>query len=207
MTDARVQIVADGYDAIGETFAEWRDRIVGDPRAEWRDELLSRLPDGARVLELGCGAGVPDTALLAARFRLTAVDVSPEQIRRASAAVPDATFVCADFTELELEPGSFDAVAAFYSFNHVPRDLLAPLFARAAGWLVPGGLFHTALGTTDLEDWTGEWLGAPTYFSSFPPETNTRLLENAGFELIRDELVTFTEPDGDVTFQWILGRT
>ena len=207
MTDARVQIVADGYDAIGETFAAWRDRIVGDPRDEWRDELLSRLPDGARVLELGCGAGVPDTALLAARFRLTAVDVSPEQIRRASAAVPDATFVCADFTELELEPASFEAVAAFYSFNHVPRDLLAPLFARVAGWLVRDGLFLTALGTTDLEDWTGEWLGAPTYFSSFEPETNTRLLEDAGFELLRDELVTFTEPDGDVTFQWILGRT
>ena len=207
MTDARVQIVADGYDAIGETFAAWRDRIVGDPRDEWRDELLSRLPDGARVLELGCGAGVPDTALLAARFRLTAVDVSPEQIRRASAAVPDATFVCADFTELELEPASFEAVAAFYSFNHVPRDLLAPLFARVAGWLVRDGLFLTALGTTDLEDWTGEWLGAPTYFSSFEPETNTRLLEDAGFELLRNELVTFTEPDGDVTFQWILGRT
>jgi len=207
VTDARVQIVADGYDAIGETFAAWRDRIVGDPRDEWRDELLSRLPDGARVLELGCGAGVPDTALLAARFRLTAVDVSPEQIRRASAAVPVATFVCADFTELELEPASFEAVAAFYSFNHVPRDLLAPLFARVAGWLVRDGLFLTALGTTDLEDWTGEWLGAPTYFSSFEPETNTRLLEDAGFELLRDELVTFTEPDGDVTFQWILGRT
>jgi len=207
VTDARVQIVADGYDAIGETFAAWRDRIVGDPRDEWRDELLSRLPDGARVLELGCGAGVPDTALLAARFRLTAVDVSPEQIRRASAAVPDATFVCADFTELELEPASFEAVAAFYSFNHVPRDLLAPLVARVAGWLVRDGLFLTALGTTDLEDWTGEWLGAPTYFSSFEPETNTRLLEDAGFELLRNELVTFTEPDGDVTFQWILGRT
>ena len=207
MTDARVQIVADGYDAIGETFAEWRDRIVGDPRAEWRDELLARLPSDARVLELGCGAGVPDTALLAARFRLTAVDVSPEQIRRASAAVPNAEFVCADFTELELEPRAYDAVAAFYSLNHVPRDLLAPLFARIAGWLVPGGLFLTALGTTDLEDWTGEWLGAPTYFSSFPAETNTRLLEEAGFDLIRDELVTFTEPDGDVTFQWILGRT
>jgi SAM-dependent methyltransferase len=207
VTDARVQIVADGYDAIGETFAEWRDRIIGDPRDEWRDELLSRLPDGARVVELGCGAGIPDTALLASRFRLTAVDVSPEQIRRASAAVPGATFVCADFTELELDPGSFDAVAAFYSFNHVPRDLLAQLFARIRGWLVPGGLFLTALGTGDLESWTGEWLGAPTYFSSFPAETNTRLLEEAGFELVRDELVTFTEPDGDVTFQWILGRT
>ena len=51
---------------------------------------------------------------------------------------------------------------------------------------------------------TGDWLGAPTFFSSFPPETNTRLVREAGFEILRDELVTFREPDGDVTFQWVL---
>ena len=206
MHDPRTQLVADGYDAIGETFAEWRNRIVGDPRAAWRGELVSRLPPGSRVLELGCGSGVPDTRLLAERFLVTAVDISPEQARRARAAVPSAEIVCADFTDLELEPGSFDGVASFYSFNHVPRDLLAPLFRRIRGWLVPGGLLLTALGTSDTANWVGEWLGAPTYFSSFPPETNSRLLREAGFELLRDEVVTFREPEGDVTFQWILAR-
>jgi hypothetical protein len=44
------------------------------------------------------------------------------------------------------------------------------------------------------------------YFSSFPAEVNTRMLEEAGFELLRDELVTIREPEGDVAFQWILGR-
>ena len=111
MTDPRVQIVADGYDVIGETFSEWKGRIVGDPRAAWRGELVSRLPQGSRVLDLGCGDGVPDTQLLAERFRVTGVDVSPEQVRRATAAVPSAEFVCADFTELELPQGSFDGVA------------------------------------------------------------------------------------------------
>ena len=62
----------------------------------------------------------------------------------------------------------------------------------------------TALGTTDTQAWNGDWLGAPTFFSSFPPETNTRLVREAGFEILRDELVTFREPDGDVTFQWVL---
>ena len=206
MTDPRTQIVADGYDAMGATFAEWRDRIVGDPRRAWEDELVTRLPDGARVLELGCGSGVPDTQRLAARFRVTGVDISPGQVERARAAVPEAEFVCADFTALELEPGSFDAVVAFYSFNHVPRDLLAGLFGRIHSWLVPGGLFMSALGTGDEESWVGEWLGATTFFSSFPPATNTRMLGEAGFELVRDEVVTFEEPEGPATFQWILGR-
>lgn len=204
MTDPRTELVGRGYDLIGEHFTEWRDRIVGDPRREWEDELVSRLQDGARVLELGCGSGVPDTQRFAARFRLTAVDISPEQVRRARAAVPEAVFIEGDFTDLELEPESFDAVVSFYAFNHVPRELLAPTFARIHRWLRPRGLLMIALGTSDTEAWTGEWLGAPTFFSSFPPDTNTRLVREAGFELLRDELVTFREPEGDVTFQWVL---
>jgi cyclopropane fatty-acyl-phospholipid synthase-like methyltransferase len=188
---------------MGQRFAEWRDRIVGDPRRQWEAELVARLTHGARVLELGCGAGVPDTQRLAARFHVTGVDVSAEQVRRARAAVPAAEFVHADFTALDLEPESFEAVVSFYAFNHVPRELLAPLFARIRGWLVPSGLLMTALGS-DTEAWTGDWLGAPTFFSSFPPEENTALVREAGLEILRDELVTFREPDGEVTFQWVL---
>jgi cyclopropane fatty-acyl-phospholipid synthase-like methyltransferase len=204
MTDPRAELVGRGYDAIGACFTEWRDRIVGDPRREWEDEIVSRLRDGARVLELGCGAGMPDTQRLAARFQVTGVDVSAEQVRRARAAVPEAEFIQADFTALELEPESFDAVVSFYAFNHVPRELLAPTFARIHSWLVPRGLLMTALGVSDTEAWTGDWLGAPTFFSSFPPETNTRLVREAGFEILRDELVTFREPDADASFQWVL---
>jgi SAM-dependent methyltransferase len=206
VSDPRTALVGKGYDLIGETFVDWRDRIVGDPRGRWADELASRLPDGARVLELGCGAGVPDTQLLAERFRVTAVDISHKQIERARASVPSASFVHADFTRLELDPGSFEAVAAFYSFNHVPRDLLSELFRRIQSWLVPDGLFMTALGVSDTEGWIGDFLGAPTYFSSFPPETNRLLLREAGFELLLDELVTFLEPEGEASFQWVLAR-
>lgn len=208
MSDPRTRIVEQGYDVIAETFVEWRDDIVGDPRRQWADELTSRLPDGVRVLELGCGAGVPDTQLLAARFRVTGVDISSEQIRRARAKVPGADFIQADFTSLELDPASFEAVAAFYSFNHVPRDLLPNMFAHVHTWLKPGGLFLTALGTSDTEGWTGAWLGAPMFFSSFPPETNRRLLHEAGFEIMLDEVVTFLEPEpyAEATFQWVLAQ-
>ena len=202
--DPRSELVGRGYDTIGERFADWRDGIVGDPRREWEEELVSRLQDGARVLELGCGAGVPHTQRLAARFQVTAVDISVEQVRRARTAVPAAEFIEADFTALELGSESFDAVVSFYAFNHVPRELLAPTFMRIRRWLVPGGLFMTALGVGDTEAWTGDWLGAPMFFSSFPRETNTQLVREAGFEILRDELVTFREPEGDATFQWVL---
>jgi cyclopropane fatty-acyl-phospholipid synthase-like methyltransferase len=206
MADPRTQLVADGYDAIGETFSEWRERIVGDPRREWEDELAARLAAGARILELGCGAGTAETRRLASRFRVTGVDISPRQVERARAAVPEAEFVCADATALELPPASFDAVVSFSVFNHLPRELLAPLLARIHAWLAPDGWLLTALGVSDTESWTGEWLGAPTFFSSFPPGTNSRLVREAGFEIVRDELVQFEEPEGPAEFQWVLAR-
>jgi len=201
-----MQLVAAGYDSMVDTWEDWVARIEDDPRARWADELLDRLPEGARIVELGCGGGTAETTLLARRFRLTGVDLSAEQLQRAADRVPEAELVQADFTELELEPGSVDAVAAFYSFNHVPRELLAGLFARIHLWLAPGGLFLASLGTGDTEGWTGEWLGTTMYFSSWPPETNRRLLGEAGFELLRDELVTIREPEGAATFQWVLAR-
>lgn len=206
MTDPRTQVVERGYDAIPDRFLEWRDQIVDDPRRGWSGALTSRLADGARILELGCGAGVPDTFLLAERFRVTGVDISEEQISRARANVPEADFIRADFTALELEPAQFDAVAAFYSLNHVPRDLLAGLLESINSWLVPGGLLLAAFGTSDTESWTGEWLGTTMFFSSFPPATTRRMLSSAGFELLRDELTPMREPEGDVDFHWVLAR-
>jgi SAM-dependent methyltransferase len=205
--ESRTQIVADGYDAIGETFAAWRERIVGDPRDEWEEQFASRLAEGARILELGSGAGTPETRRLAQQFAVTGVDISPRQVERARAAIPEADFICADFTELELEAGSLDGVIAFYVLNHVPRELLAPLLGRIHDWLVPDGVLCVAFGMSDNPGWTGEWLGAETFFASFPPEVNSRLVREAGFAIERDEIVTFEEPEGPTDFQWVLART
>lgn len=206
MSDPRTELVGRGYDEIADRFVEWRDRIVGDPRQAWIESLTSRLPARARILELGCGAGVPDTQFLAERFRVTGVDISGEQIARARANVPTAQFIQADFTSLELEPESFEAVAAFYAFNHVPRDLLASAFDRIHSWLVRDGLFLASFGTSDTESWVGEWLGTPMFFSSFPPETTSRLVADAGFELLLDQLSPMLEPEGEVAFHWVLAR-
>jgi SAM-dependent methyltransferase len=206
VSDPRAELVGRGYDIMGDRFVEWRDRIVGDPRSWWAEQLGSRLSNGARVLELGCGHGLPDTKELAARFRVTGVDVSEEQVRRARTNVPEAEFLVGDFTSLDLPPGSYDAVVSFHAFNHVPRELLAGLLADIHRWLVPGGLLMTALGTSDTEGWTGDFLGAPTFFSSFPPEVNSRLIDEAGFDRLLDELVIFQEPEGNARFQWVLAR-
>jgi SAM-dependent methyltransferase len=189
---------------MADTWERWSAQITDDPRFEWLERLDSLLRDGAQVVELGCGNGTRETRALAARFELTGVDLSAEQLRRARERVPAATFVHADLTEIEFDEGSLDAVCAFYVLNHVPRELLPGLFARIHRWLRPGGLLLTTLGAGDLDGWEGEWLGVRMYFSGHDPARNRELL--AAFELVDDEVVTIHEPEGDVAFHWILAR-
>ena len=204
MTDPRASLVAAGYDAVIDTWEVWKDGIRDDPHAEWCGELLGRLPEGARVVELGCGGGTPETRSLAARFRLTGVDLSEAQLTRARERVPAAEYLHADLTTVEFPAGTVDAVASFYVLNHVPRELLVPLFERIDRWLRTDGLLLATLGASDLPGWTGDFLGAPSYFSGYPPEINRRLLADTGFTFVRDELVTIREPEGDASFHWIL---
>ena len=204
MTDRRTALVASGYDAMADTWETWSAKVAEDPRAQWLDRLITRLPEGARVVELGCGNGTTETRLLAERFELTGVDLSVEQLRRARERVPRGTFVHADLTDVTFAESSLDAVCAFYVLNHVPRELLPELFGRVRAWLRPGGLFLATLGASDLEGWEGEWLGVPMFFSGHDPAKNRELLGR--FELIDDEVVTIREPEGHVSFHWILAR-
>lgn len=66
-----LRVVAASYDALGTRYLHWAAQIRGDPRLAWLDDLMSRVPARARVLELGCGAGLPSTQQLAEQFIVT----------------------------------------------------------------------------------------------------------------------------------------
>lgn len=200
------RVIEDGYDEMADRFAAWQREIEGSTRLERIEALLDLLPAAPDVLELGVGAGVRSSRLLAERGRLTGVDVSGEQLRRARERIPHATFLHADFTELELDAASFDAAVAAYVLNHVPQEELGPLLRRVAGWLRPGGYFLGTFPTTDNPGWRGEWLGVEMFFAGFPPEENRRLVEEAGLELLGDEIEVSVEPEGEARFQWLLAR-
>jgi SAM-dependent methyltransferase len=206
MEDERTRKVVIGYDRISGQYLEWVTRIEGDPRDRMLVDFTRRLPAGARVLDLGCGPGVPSTKALAQRFDVVGVDISAAQIELARRNVPEATFIHDDLTEIELPEASLDGVTALYSISHVPREHHPEVFARIARWLVPGGLFLATLGATDNPDWVGEWLGGPMFFSSHDAATNRALLRAAGFTLECDETITMREPEGLVTFLWVIAR-
>ena len=169
--------------------------------------LLDELPPGASVLDLGCGAGGPTTRALAERFNVTGVDISAQSIALARQNVLGAQFILSDMTELDLPPDSFDAVAAFYSIIHVPRQEQPALLARIASWLRPGGLLIMTMGVHSIQsDYDEDFMGVPMYWSSFDPETNQRLVTQAGLQIVSAQQETEEEDGQPVTFLWIVAR-
>lgn len=160
-------MVSRGYDLVAERYTEGAKRTR--ERDRYTRVVLEFLPPGALVLDLGCGAGIPTTRRLARRFRVMGVDVSGRGVELARGNVPGARFVRADMTALDVAPASFDAVTAFYSITHVPREEHAGLLRRIAAWLRPGGLLVAAMGAESVEGSVQEdWLGATMYFIQLP---------------------------------------
>lgn len=206
MADDAGRIVAAGYDVLVDRYRGWAAATTDPARGRLLEEFVKRVPDRSRVLDLGCGSGLPSTRVLAEHYTVTGVDISAGQLAEARRNVPAATFVQADLATVTFEPASFEGVTAFYALSHVPRRLHAELLKRITTWLVPDGLFLATLGAGDSPDWTGEWLGQTMFFSSYAPEVNRGLIRAAGLSPVIDEVVPTLEPDGPVPFHWVLAQ-
>ena len=201
------QVVAAGYDRIAEQYLTWSGLRPSPARLRALALADERIPRGAEVLELGCGAGLPMTAAIARDRRLTGVDISASQIALARRNVPGAAFIEADLTSLEIAPASVDAVVAFYVLTHVPRDEHAALLGRIRSWLRPGGVL---IGSFGVEDDPGgieeDWLGVDMYFSHFSARVNRRLVEAAGFVIERADVLQEPEDRHDARFLWVVAH-
>lgn len=203
------QVVADGYDRIAEIYAAAAVKAGQRAGGSARDRYLSvldDLPDGANVLDLGCATGVPVASILAARFSVTGVDISPRQIELARQNVPGATFVHADMTALAFPDTSVDAVVAFFAIFHVPREEHGPLFQSIAAWLRPGGLLITTLLARANPGLVEEWLGAPMFYSGFSGDAGTELIRASGLEVVSGLDETVLEDGRPATFRWVVAR-
>jgi SAM-dependent methyltransferase len=178
------ELVRVGYDLASHAYRGDTFDLEGSGYAYWLGRFTPLLADGARVLDLGCGNGVPVARELVKRFAVTGVDLSGVQIARACRLVPGAHFVRADMTTVQFPPGAFDAVVAFYSIINVPLADQPALIARVAGWLAPGGRFLAVVGK---HPWTGvekDWRGVPgvrMYYSQADVATYRRWFAEAGF--------------------------
>ena len=200
-------MVARGYDAAARRYLEWSALRPSEARLAYLRRACDLIPPGARVLELGCGAGIPMTAALADGRDVTGVTSRRRRSSWPGRTFPGATFLQADMTAVAFPPASFDAVVAFYSLTHVPRDDVPPLLGRIREWLRPGGVLIATMG---VEDDPGgiehDWLGVDMYFSHFSARRNRRLVEAAGFVVDSSEVLTEPEDRFAARFLWVVAH-
>ena len=199
------KIVSRGYDQIAQKYSSWGTR--SEERAKYTSRILDLLPIGAKVLELGCGAGVPTTQELQKKFLVTGVDISEKSIELARVNVPQANFIVGDMTEMNFPSGSFAGVACFYSIVHVPRKEHFDLLCSIRKWLVPGGVLVATMGSASSEaQISDDWLGAKMFWSNFDATANKKMVRDAGFEVVSEEEETADEDGTPITFLWVVAR-
>lgn len=105
--------------------------------------LIPRVSRGARILDVGCGAGHVAAALGRRGFAVTGLDASEDMLRFARRNAPRGSFIAADARQFAFRRAGFDAaVSTFDAINHMlsTSDLDAVL-RNVRGSLVPGGIF------------------------------------------------------------------
>lgn len=190
MVEENKKIVREGYDSIAAKYLAARNESHPND-VELLQELIQRLPQGAKVLDAGCGSGIPATRILSQSFDVIGVDFSEEQIRLARRLVPEAEFICQDITELDFPDESFDAICSYYTIIHIPREEHRSLLQSFYRMLKASGLVLLCMGAGDLpEDIDEDWLGTRLYWSHFNAETNLKMMADCGFQIIWSKIVT-----------------
>jgi ubiquinone/menaquinone biosynthesis C-methylase UbiE len=175
--------VKEGYNTIADRYLAERTRDSED--VHLLDDFIERLPANAKVLDAGCGAGLPISQMLSEQFDVTGVDFSEAQIELAKRTVPKARFVCQDMTTLEFPENTFDGICSYYAIIHIPREEHQPLLKNFFRMLKPGGLALLCLGAEDLADDIDEnYLGTRMYWSHYDVETYLNMLKNCNFSIL-----------------------
>lgn len=199
-------IIARGYDQVADEYAALESAEAPWPRLKRVRAFAAGLPKGSRILDVGCGNGLPATRELALSHEVTGVDISEEQIVRASANVPTATFIRGDVREVDLPVAAFDAIVALYLIDNIAREDYPVLFRRLSELLRPNGrlLLSAEPGEDPWQPYT--WLGVPMFINTVPTAELVRLLREAGLSVVSTEFESQLEGGRPIEYAWIIGE-
>ncbi|GAD53482.1 methyltransferase [Halarchaeum acidiphilum MH1-52-1] len=198
---AYLRAVREGYDELARVHREART-AVGEPGIDQVDAVARDLPDGARVLDAGCGSGVPVLSRFDLAFDVVGLDLSREQLERAHERSPTAGLAQGDMSALPFRDGAFDGLVALHSIIHVPRDAHPSVYREFHRVLAAGAPALVTTGTDAYEGGTPNWLGSGVEMHwSFPAAEETlAALRDAGFEVEEETRVPDEHGGGEFLF-------
>lgn len=169
------------YDRVAEQYARERSKTLFE--RPWLDRMLNVAPPPRRILDLGCGPGVPIARyLLDRRAQVTGVDGAEAMVDLYRQNVPSAQVVLADMRGLRMGQ-SFDGLLAWNSFFHLDQAEQRAMFPVLAAHAHAGTALMFTSGHVSGEV-MGMAGGAPVYHSSLDADEYRALLTMNGFEVL-----------------------
>jgi SAM-dependent methyltransferase len=172
------------YDLIADWYASDRRPWLGVPEVT---SLASSLAPGARVLDVGCGTGVPLTrTLLSLGFQVVGVDSSSRMLEKFRVNCPDTPFICGAIQTCDLGGLEFDAAIAWGVLFHLDHDAQAQAIAHVSRALKVGARFLFTSGDQGDEGGSieGQMNGVTFRYWSFSIDGYRRFLQARGLELL-----------------------
>ena len=188
---------AAAFDAIGERYDDVFPHKSGQIIAtQW---MIDRLASGARVLDLGCGTGVPTAGMFAeSGLDVVGIDVSTEMLALARRNVPTGRFVAMDAMELDDTLGRFDAACAFFSLLMLPRKDIPKVLRRIRSVLEPGGLVAIGMVEGDLDYAPLSFLGQEMSVTAYPQADLEAAVRADGLHVLEVDVEEFEPASADV---------
>jgi ubiquinone/menaquinone biosynthesis C-methylase UbiE len=185
------------FDVIGEKYdALFPEKAAQVEAGRW---LCERLRPLSRVLDAGCGTGLPTArTLVGAGHDVLGIDVSNAMLQAARRNVPGARFERMDMARIDLPERSLDAVTAFFSLLMLSRSVIAATLQSFARFLKPGGYLLVAMVEGDFDSLELPFAGVTGRFSAYPQAAFASLLDATGFEVLQCEGVTYRPASPDL---------
>lgn len=129
---------SNGWDAVAEDFIRFRSGSGATIVGNW----AAGLGEGATVLDLACGHGLPLTpVLLSAGLSVSAIDASPKMVAAYREAFSDVPILCETVEESGFFDQNYDGILAIGLIFLLSEPLQKALIERVAMHLNPKGRF------------------------------------------------------------------
>lgn len=194
---------AEAFDAIGQHYDDAFPHKDGQLAAGRR--LADALPPGSRVLDVGCGTGLPTAGQLAdVGHSVLGIDLSTGMLdlARKNVPAPNAEFRQLDVAALRAEGpggvGQFDGIAAFFALLMLPRAEIPYALRLLHGLLRPGGLLALSMVEADLDDAGIPFLGHTIRVSGYLRDELRQVVRDAGFDIVEEDTYSYAPASTEV---------
>ncbi|MGY1437725.1 class I SAM-dependent methyltransferase [Streptomyces reniochalinae] len=189
---------SEAFDAIGdrydEAFPHKEGQIAG---TAWLSEQLA---PGSRVLDVGCGTGLPTARRLAdAGHKVVGIDLSSSMLKLCRDNVPESECRSLDVADLESAGlGPFDGVAAFFSLLMLPRAEIPFALRALHGQLRGEGPLVLGMVEADVTDFAIPFLGHAIRVSGYLRDELRGVVQDAGFDIVEEDARAYAPASTDI---------